>query len=101
MARMIRYTPLRQAPPLPISCPRCGGRDISGPHFIMERRESKTGRSPGLARRTWFCRACWVTDDSLFELGPQQPLPSSGTARRDPHDEKAVNTATKDARTGG
>ena len=95
MARMIRYTPLHQAPPLPTSCSRCGRRDISGPHFNLERPESKTGRSPGLVRRTWYCRICWETGDSLFELGPQQPLPSSGPARRDPHDEESVNTATK------
>lgn len=79
MPRMRRHTPLREAPPLPASCPKCGSGDISGPHFSVARGESKSGRSPALVTRTWFCRRCWEPGKALFELDLGQPAPATGT----------------------
>jgi hypothetical protein len=50
MARIVRHPPLQQAQPVPSGCSKCGNSEISGPHFSLIRRESKTGRSHALAQ---------------------------------------------------
>lgn len=76
MSRPQRYPRLREAGPVPTSCPKCAHTDISGPHFSLKRAQSKMGRSPALVVRSFFCRQCWHDEDGVFELDIGQSMPS-------------------------
>jgi hypothetical protein len=75
MRKMTFHTPLKQVPLLPSKCWKCGGGDISGPHFALVRAESEAGKSLALLKRTWFCHRCWAFEKAPFELVPGQLVP--------------------------
>ena len=77
MPRPERYPRLREAAPVPATCPKCTDDDIRGPFFTLKRDQSKAGRVPALVVRTYFCRRCWHEGNAVFELDIGQPMPLS------------------------